>query len=69
MLKGANKYLCLFLLIIWSTFIVWEIQVREWLSYETEFIFRADLVIILPILILLSLYVTYIIMNQKNKRS
>lgn len=66
MLKGNNKYLWLFLLIIWSTFVVWEIQVKEWLAYETNFIFRVDLVIILPSLIILTLYVTSFIINQKN---
>lgn len=66
MLKGNNKHLWLFLIIIWSTFIVWEIQVKEWLAYETNFIFRVDLVIILPALIILTLYVTSFIINQKN---
>ena len=66
MLKGNNKYLWLFLLIIWSTFVVWEIQVKEWLAYETHFIFRVDLVIILPTLVIFTLYVTAIVINQKN---
>lgn len=66
MLKRNNKHLWLFLLIIWSTFIAWEIQVKEWLVNETNFIFRVDLVIILPTLIILTLYVTAIVINQKN---
>ncbi|NJB70622.1 hypothetical protein GGR42_001084 [Saonia flava] len=69
MLKGDNKYLWFFLIVIWFTFIVWENQVIKWVSYETSFIFRVDLFIILPILIAMTMYVLYIIVDQKKKNN
>lgn len=45
-----------FLLIIWSIFLIWELQVIKWAETVEEPIIRVDLVVILPGIIILSYY-------------
>jgi TRAP-type C4-dicarboxylate transport system permease small subunit len=57
-----------FLILIWSSFIVWEILVSKWIQTVSEDIIRIDLIFILPILILATVYSIYqIIKKLKNK--
>lgn len=45
-----------FLIIVWLIFVMWEIEVAKWIQEEAQHVFRIDLVIILPGLVLLTLY-------------
>ncbi|MEP0262918.1 hypothetical protein [Dokdonia sp.] len=44
------------LIIVWLIFVIWEIEVAKWIQEEAQHVFRIDLVIILPGLVLLTLY-------------
>lgn len=44
------------LIIVWLIFVMWEIEVTRWIQEEAQHVFRIDLVIILPGLVLLTLY-------------
>ncbi len=54
--KNYKKENLGFLLIIWTIFLIWELQVIKWTEAFENVLIRVDLVIILPGIILLSYY-------------
>ncbi len=56
-MKRVVILLLVFLIVIWSSFIVWELQITKWEKTITGPAIRVDLVLILPILIGITIYV------------
>ncbi len=63
-MQSSNKTLWIFLVVLWSSFAVWEYQVQQWMLSQSDYMVRYDL-IILPIL---SLFTIYAIYGMRNKR-
>jgi len=57
-IKSNRKYIMV-LIIIWLAFVIWEIAVFFWAKKEEGPIIRADLVILLPILVGISIWCLY----------
>nr|WP_299345262.1 hypothetical protein [Allomuricauda sp.] len=58
------KYVCwVCLVIIWSCFILWEVQIQAWLEINPAFVVRYDLML-LPLLLVVSFYVLYVTLKK-----
>lgn len=66
-MKKTTHILIAFLIVLWTSFIIWEIQVHKWAQITEGPIIRVDLIFILPILVLTTVYVFYHIKKKKNK--
>lgn len=60
--------LILFLMGIWSCFMLWEFDVQTSLSTYSDSIIRYDL-LILPFLIIITGYVIFILIRKQNPKS
>jgi len=61
--------LLIFLILLWSIFIMWELDVQHSIESYRDHILRFDLVF-LPILILFTIYVVYVLIrNQKSAKN
>ncbi|WP_299884103.1 hypothetical protein [uncultured Lacinutrix sp.] len=67
-MKRTTLLLLAFLILLWTSFIVWEILVNNWIQTLNQYILRIDLIIILPILILTTLYGIYQIIKKQNNK-
>ena len=54
--------------VCWLLFIIWEILVMNWANAQNYVFKRIDLVIILPILILFTIYMSFQIFREKRKK-
>ncbi|WP_074409770.1 MULTISPECIES: hypothetical protein [Aquimarina] len=67
-MKRVVIILLVFLVVIWSSFIVWELQITKWEKTITGPVIRVDLVLILPILIGVTIYVIDQIITISKKK-
>ncbi len=59
-----SKYICwLCLVLIWACFVVWEIQIQQWITINPVIVVRYDLML-LPLLVVVSFYVLYITLKK-----
>jgi len=59
--------LFVYLTVIWSSFVFWELHITKWVIHVNGPIMRIDLIVILPILIGITIYVVYqVLANIKN---
>lgn len=64
--KNYKKENLAFLLIIWTIFLIWELQVIKWAGTVEDPIIRVDLVVILPGIIILSYYLLRSLKKNNN---
>ncbi|NER12826.1 hypothetical protein GWK08_05200 [Leptobacterium flavescens] len=55
-MKKIKKNVGIGILITWVAFFMWELQVQKWIDKMEEPVMRLDLVIILPGILLMTLY-------------
>lgn len=67
-MKRVVVALLIFLVVIWSSFIVWELQITKWEKAISGPAVRVDLVLILPILIGVTIYVMDQIITKSKKK-
>ncbi|PKV48619.1 hypothetical protein ATE84_0622 [Aquimarina sp. MAR_2010_214] len=67
-MKRVAIILLVFLIVVWSSFIVWEMQITKWERTITGPATRVDLVLILPILIGITIYVIDQIITISKKK-
>ncbi len=60
-----NKYEIMTIVVTWTSFLVWEYYVQQWAMNQEELIIRVDLIILLPSLVLLTLWM-YFKMKEKS---
>tara|TARA_R110002167_G_scaffold76032_4_gene211952 strand:+ start:571 stop:777 length:207 start_codon:yes stop_codon:yes gene_type:complete len=60
-----NKKLYIFLILIWSGFILWEYSIQNTSNVQSEYMIRFDL-IILPILLLFTGYAIFQIARKQK---
>ncbi len=63
----SNKYLTLFLLLLWNCFMAWEYTIQNTLNHVQYPIVRYDL-LILPILVFFTGYVVYVLIKKKETK-
>ncbi|WP_024768482.1 hypothetical protein [Aquimarina macrocephali] len=67
-MKRVVIILLVFLIVVWSSFIIWELQITKWEKTITGPSIRVDLVLILPILIGITIYVIDQIITISKKK-
>lgn len=64
-----SKYVIVFLILIWASFFIWEWFISKWLTIAPNTFIRIDLIIILPSLIITSLYSIHQLIKKHKKQS
>ena len=62
-----NKGIILLLLLIWSLFFAYEIEMQTAMKAYPDSMVRIDL-LLLPFLIILSVYIVYILIREQNSK-
>ncbi|MCF6348486.1 MAG: hypothetical protein L3J20_09340 [Flavobacteriaceae bacterium] len=66
-MKKSHKYLIGFLVFSWISFIIWEIYVEKWAANETGPVIRVDLIIIIPVLLIITIFVLYKLFRKNDE--
>ncbi len=68
-MKRTSKILLVLLLLLWGTYVLWEIQLQRWIEITKNggAVLRVDLIIVLPFLLIFSFYVIQIIIKNRKQ--
>ncbi len=59
------KYEIIALIVSWTSFLIWEYFVQQWISSKAETIIRVDWIIVLPALMMLTLWTIFKMKEEK----
>lgn len=62
-----SKILLMVLAIVWGLFLIWEIDLQKNPLMQSNTMLRIDL-LLLPVLLITTLYIVYAIKKQRNKK-
>ena len=66
-MRSFNKGIILLLVLIWSLFVAYELEMQTAIKAYPNAIIRIDL-LLLPILIVLTAYIIYSLIKEKNSK-